>query len=350
LTGPRYDGMSTPYFAPAVTAAGRHHAEIRCQMEIHFTAADLSRVSVAVTIGPIAETVFALDMLGRPGAMAYEDWRQQVRQVLGARRAAISAMARAFRPVPDLLWLLATPSGTDERRLASAGHSRQEIATVVQEFYRMAVAPYWGRARRYLGAEREALGRILTTGGVGQLLAMVHPRARWEAPVLRLPLEPACDVHLAGRGLAITPSLFLRAGSCVLVSAAERSGRYTLVCPAPPSQASASHLWGGAGSSMAAVAALVGHTRAGLLDALTESRTTGELARRLGISAGAVSQHTAVLRQAGLITTRRHRVCVLHTITTLGAELLGAGSGAVPTPSRYQNVVLSDPERGLFAT
>lgn len=320
---------------------------IGCEMDIHFTAADLSRVSVAVTMGPIAETVFALALLGRPGSLVYEEWRQQVHRAMGARRAAINATARAFPPVPDLLWLLARPSDTDESRLASAGHSRHEVAAVVHDFCRLAVAPYWGRIRQYLAAEREALGRILTTGGVEQLLAVVHPQARWDAPVLSLPLEPAHDVRLDGRGLVITPSLFLRTSSCVLVNAADRFSPCTLVCPTPPSRASAPHLWDGQASTGDALAALVGRTRAGLLGALTESCGTGELARRLGISTALASQHTAVLRQAGLITTRRNRISVLHTITSLGAALLGGG--VEPGPSRYANATLADPNGGLSA-
>ncbi|WP_344493074.1 helix-turn-helix domain-containing protein [Nonomuraea monospora] len=50
--------------------------------------------------------------------------------------------------------------------------------------------------------------------------------------------------------------------------------------------------------------------------------STGALARRVGTSSAAISQHTAVLRQAGLITTRRHRSHVLHHPTQTGLTLL----------------------------
>ncbi|MEV0196778.1 helix-turn-helix domain-containing protein [Nonomuraea sp. NPDC050691] len=63
--------------------------------------------------------------------------------------------------------------------------------------------------------------------------------------------------------------------------------------------------------------------------------TTGALARRLGISSAAVSQHTAVLREAGLITTRRHHGNVLHNPTQTGLALLdrpyALPGGHVPT-------------------
>ncbi|MFC9257864.1 ArsR/SmtB family transcription factor [Amycolatopsis thailandensis] len=51
--------------------------------------------------------------------------------------------------------------------------------------------------------------------------------------------------------------------------------------------------------------------------------SSGELADRLGISAAAVSRHTTVLRDAGLITSRRHRAVVLHNLTPVGSALLG---------------------------
>nr|BFE78281.1 hypothetical protein GCM10020093_008820 [Planobispora longispora] len=50
--------------------------------------------------------------------------------------------------------------------------------------------------------------------------------------------------------------------------------------------------------------------------------TTGALARRLDISSAAVSQHTTVLREAGLITTLRHHSNVLHNPTQTGLTLL----------------------------
>jgi DNA-binding transcriptional ArsR family regulator len=50
--------------------------------------------------------------------------------------------------------------------------------------------------------------------------------------------------------------------------------------------------------------------------------STGEVARRLHISAAAASQHTTVLRNAGLLVSRRDRNSVLHTLTPLGRAML----------------------------
>jgi hypothetical protein len=50
--------------------------------------------------------------------------------------------------------------------------------------------------------------------------------------------------------------------------------------------------------------------------------TTGEPAPAVGVSASCASQHTSVLRDSGLIVSRRHAAGTLHTLTPLGATLL----------------------------
>jgi DNA-binding transcriptional ArsR family regulator len=84
-------------------------------------------------------------------------------------------------------------------------------------------------------------------------------------------------------------------------------------------------LWDDPRPRGAALAALVGRNRAAVLSAIAHGCTTTELAGRVGISLTAASQHASVLRNAGLITTRRQGSAVLHVLTPLGAELLRAG-------------------------
>ena len=69
----------------------------------------------------------------------------------------------------------------------------------------------------------------------------------------------------------------------------------------------------------------MGRNRAAVLSAIAHGCTTTELAGRVGISLTAASQHASVLRNAGLITTRRQGSAVLHVLTPLGIELLRAG-------------------------
>ena len=72
------------------------------------------------------------------------------------------------------------------------------------------------------------------------------------------------------------------------------------------------------------------------LEAAVSGCTTTELAKRCNISPAAASHQATVLREAGLITTRRAGASVRHEITQLGIWLLsGYGSGNTrQTPAR----------------
>jgi DNA-binding transcriptional ArsR family regulator len=70
------------------------------------------------------------------------------------------------------------------------------------------------------------------------------------------------------------------------------------------------------------VVALLGRTRAGVLHSVRAPSTTGEIARRLLVSAATASEHMTVLRDAGLVTSQRYANSVLHALTPLGSALL----------------------------
>ncbi|MBT2456178.1 helix-turn-helix transcriptional regulator [Streptomyces sp. ISL-86] len=72
-----------------------------------------------------------------------------------------------------------------------------------------------------------------------------------------------------------------------------------------------------------ALADLVGRTRARILVLLAEPAGTTDLARRLALSPGAVSQHRRVLLRAGLVTRARHGHTVLYLRSGLGDRLAG---------------------------
>jgi DNA-binding transcriptional ArsR family regulator len=59
-----------------------------------------------------------------------------------------------------------------------------------------------------------------------------------------------------------------------------------------------------------------------VLRAAAHVPNTSELARHVGISPSAASQHTAVLRDAGLIVSHRHANSVFHQLSPAGGTLL----------------------------
>jgi DNA-binding transcriptional ArsR family regulator len=71
-----------------------------------------------------------------------------------------------------------------------------------------------------------------------------------------------------------------------------------------------------------ALVALLGRTRAELLAQLGAPATTGDLARGLGVTPGAVSRHLGVPRASGLVATHPDGRVVLHLRTDRAEALL----------------------------
>jgi DNA-binding transcriptional ArsR family regulator len=268
------------------------------------------------TLGPVAESIFALDLFARTNNLALTTWRRQVRRRLGPRMAAVERLLAACRPLPDLLPLL-DPSDAQARR--------RSTMTTLLEFCQAAVLPYWNRSRNRLELERVARGRIVITKGVEHMLATLHPTVRWQPPILEIPVKESAEIHLDGRGLLLCPSMFLVDHPCVILDFEGDDGPPTLVFSLPLTTSVVSTLCGAPELKEHALSALVGHTRAAALQVLADSCTTGELAQRLNISSAGASQHATVLREAGLITTCRNRNSVLHSLTPLGVALLQTG-------------------------
>ena len=122
------------------------------------------------------------------------------------------------------------------------------------------------------------------------------------------------EMRLDGRGLLLVPSYFCWRYPVTL---ADPDLPPVLVYPAERAQRPAA-----APSDHRALAALLGGTRAAALAAIGDGCSTTELARRIGISAAAASQHATVLRNAGLIASHRQRNTMLHSVTSLGASVL----------------------------
>jgi DNA-binding transcriptional ArsR family regulator len=324
---------------------------------IHFGADDLARIQVSPTLGPLTETVLAVAMLRdtqHPRTLLSE-WRGQVRltprmtpltalvppdcrgvdlPTLTGETATIEQGLQALLTVPRE-HLLVEMEYIDRRSrlsplawaMAEAG-GRPELAQATQVAYRELVQPFWPRIRASLHAEQAARRRTLAHGGPGALLASLQgPRIRWRPPVLEIGMPSAVEMELGGRGIALVPSVFVGREPSLLENPNDDDETPRLILPA--GDAGRARLWASprrpAGSRGSALAALVGRNRAAVLQSVADGCTTTELARRVGISLAAASQHASVLRGAGLIATRRQGSAVLHVLTPLGAELLQAG-------------------------
>ncbi|MEU5938271.1 winged helix-turn-helix domain-containing protein [Micromonospora sp. NPDC047548] len=333
-------------------------------LTIHFSQEDILRTRVAPAADPIWELVLSLHLLqGRTKDPLMAPWRRGVARDL--RRDVTSGQLRllfALNPprgyFPDFLTPYESVTGFDAgleavrstpldllkrdltvlaganplpasaTALARGEPEMLQLLTDSMTQYRsVALTPYWGRVQAAVEADRARRARALLDGGVEGLLASLRPTMRWAAGRLEVYDYPdSRELDLDGRGLLLVPSFFCARTPValldpelppVLVYPVDRLGG---LAPAPGAGAGPA----GEGAGREALAALLGRTRAAVLEASDDGCTTGEVARRLHISPAAASQHTAVLRNAGLLVSQRDRNTVLHTLTPLGRAMLNA--------------------------
>ncbi|MDG4802821.1 helix-turn-helix domain-containing protein [Micromonospora sp. WMMD980] len=331
-------------------------------LKIIFSSEDILRTRVAPAADPLWELVLSLHLLqGRGRDPLLTTWRRGVARGLrtdtGAERYRLLLALNPPRGYfPDFLTPSAsregfeagleavrgTPLGMLRRDLTVlAGETAlppsasalargepevlQDLTETMARYQELAVTPYWARVQAAVEADRSRRARAMLDGGAEGLLASLKPAMRWADGVLEvLDYPDTRELHLDGRGLLLVPSFFC---SRTPVALLDPSLPPVLVYPVDRLGGLTPEAGGGRESDAAqreALAALLGRTRAAVLQVADEGCTTGEMARRLHISAAAASQHTAVLRNAGLLVSNRDRNTVLHTLTPLGRAVLDA--------------------------
>jgi DNA-binding transcriptional ArsR family regulator len=321
-------------------------------IRIHFTADDLADVRFAPRPAPLQVLHTALMRLTFAGDdPLLARWRQRM------LRTAPEPMPRIGDLVPDRyapsfldVFDDTLPEALETLRSARLGVVRAELARAYAGL--RAPVPAWvrglhagdaGARELLLRAERTAFDHVvrpvwpvvqdlhraelarhalaLAENGTGATLAALVPGARWGKGVWELDdgtLAGDSDVRkvdVDGRGVVLMPTFHWAGGPLV----ADLPGRPVVVTyPAGSGLPPTPH---GAGTEGALAA--VGRTRAEILQLLAQERTTGELARALGVSAPTVSAHAAALRAAGLVTTTRDGRAVKHRRTATATLLLG---------------------------
>jgi hypothetical protein len=195
-----------------------------------------------------------------------------------------------------------------------------KLGAAFRTYHRTAIGQYWPSIQAHVEADRARRSRDMAAGGVEGLLSGFRPLMRWRPPVLEVDYPVRQELVLDGRGLLLIPSFFCWRRPVTLVDAESRP---VLVYPVEHDLRATRVTVGrerpAAGGTLAA---LLGRNRAAILKAVQDSCSTTELGRRSGTSVASASQHATVLREAGLITTRRHGGFALHTLTPLGADLV----------------------------
>jgi DNA-binding transcriptional ArsR family regulator len=189
--------------------------------------------------------------------------------------------------------------------------ARKELASSMHDYHDQVLMQLWPAIEHIIEADLRFRAWQLAAKGVAATVESLHPGIRWRDGVVEIDGPLDADVELAGRGLQLMPSLWTRpafTAHWTQPTLVYPLGRFVWMTPT----ATKSH-----GDPLAAV---LGTTRARVLRALADEHTTSGLARELGISLASASTHAAVLRHAGLVTSRRQGQSVRHTLTSLGAQ------------------------------
>jgi DNA-binding transcriptional ArsR family regulator len=328
-------------------------------LRVHFTAGDLARTRVADGPDPLWEILLSVQQVAerRPDPALRARLTRECPHGTEALRTVLPLMpARGY--FPDFLTPAASLAGalddgidavlsTPRRRLRTelaqvATHTPlppwtrrladgepevlRRLGRALRHHHATVLQPAWRQISERVEQDRQRRVQAQSAAGTEAMLRTFGHGLSWQAPVLVADYPVDRDLHLDGRGLVLVPSYFCRRTPVTL---ADGGLPPVLVYPARAP---------GAGPVPATppgdeLAQLLGHTRAAVLQTLAGQCTTTELARRAGVSASSASEHAAVLRKAGLITSTRHRNRVHHSLTTLGSALLAGGPSSDPLVS-----------------
>lgn len=319
--------------------------------ELAFSTDDLAGARFGAS--PMWEVVTSVRALvTAPVPVLHRPWAARVAPRLAAAgldRGALFAMIPPQGHLPDFLTPAPAGTGTDLAgelaavRATGADQVRRDLALLdpfpavlrpflddhagalrrlaeeVEQYWELALAPYWNRIHALLEADVRHRALYLAEHGVARLLGDLHPTVSWQDGALRLS-ERHCGVsrESAGGGLVLVPSVF--AWPRVLTRT---------MPPEPPQLAyparGAATLWeGGDRTPGEGVSAVLGRSRARLLAELDTPASTTELARRCGLSPAGTSQHLGALRAAGLVSAHRTGRSVLYARTAAADTLLAA--------------------------
>jgi biotin operon repressor len=270
----------------------------------------ISELDLSLAYALLPRRGYIADFLTPPPSTPLADFDDELELVR-------STSADQIRNDAEILIETGNPRASLRPYLDDPSGAVHSLAYVLAEFWRRALEPDWPRVRSLLEADLLYRSRRLTEAGVAMLFSDLHPRIAWANDGVEVTMHQCSEhIELAGRGLVLVPSAF----SCDKPSTmTEAPWQPTVVYPAR----GVGLLWESAPAPPDALAKVLGRSRATLLGDLDAPRSTTDLAARLGMTPGGVSQHLTALRDSGLVSSRRNGRLVLYCRSPLADELVG---------------------------
>jgi hypothetical protein len=173
-----------------------------------------------------------------------------------------------------------------------------ELGIALRKYYNLVLGPVWPHLSAVFEADRQLRARQMADGGLAGLLDGLAPGSRFRDGVLEVHhFRTDVDVHLDGRGIRLIPSYFKQRGTLMLL--ADPQLPPVIVYPVDTSTRILTE------GRRQLLTALLGRTRAAVIEQAQTAASVSEIAQRLHMSLPAASKHLAVLRRAGLVAGHR---------------------------------------------
>lgn len=246
-------------------------------------------------------------------------------------------VVRATHParfVDEVAWMLGDAGTPSAWRRETAPLHRQmldepekaieQITQLLRVYWKLALEPYWQRLYGELVSDIRSRMRLMENLGAASVFSALNERIGWQDDRLTVRSNYSFEKKLGGQGVVLVPSVFC--GPEVLTMLPPLQSM--IVYPGPGT----ADIWRHDGQDRRSpLAALLGAVRAAVLEALVMPASTGELAARINVTPGAISQHVSVLRGCDLVTSHRSGQRVIHSLTETGETLV---RGAVHSGAR----------------
>ncbi len=319
---------------------------------IHLTPEDVAETRFAFSPALELATSYQMLMKAKPDAR-FRFWMDEMRRALyGLEFPYLQALTSSYVYIPDFLTptplapgmtieaeieqIMATPDEIVRKNILSLIEAEGEteilrqyltypremlycLSDELRLYWGRTLMRHWPRMKSVLEEDILYRGRNLALGGYRKLFEDLSPAMSYQRGAIRVTKkrgENDYDVQLKGSGLQLVPAIF--SSSVVMwqivpewhpmvIYVPRGTGLWWREPPQTPDQS---------------LEIALGAGRARVLQALVTPASTGELARRLNLTDGAVSQHLSRLRQAGLVESQRSAKKVYYSLTSRGAQLL----------------------------